>query len=128
MPSKCSNQKNAQRFYCPKCDRRLWRVGNSKYFLSYTEVSESRRYVKMLHQEALLLTAKGTHNSCHSWVEEFVCGEHGTLWMKLSKQADGSLYTSLATTNDYRPRDKYTYRMNCPFQLDLDAINRTITS
>ncbi|WP_143167765.1 hypothetical protein [Chroogloeocystis siderophila] len=74
------------------------------------------------------MTAKGTHNSCHSWVEEFVCGEHGKLWMKLSKQADGSLYTSLATTNDYRPRDKYTYRMNCPFQLDLDAINRTITS
>ncbi|PIG95051.1 hypothetical protein [Gloeocapsopsis sp. IPPAS B-1203] len=102
MPSKRSKQKNVQRFYCPKCDRRLWRVGSLKYFLSHTGVLENQRCVKISHQGALLVAAKEVCVDGNSWIEEFVCGEHGTLWMKLDKQADGSLGTSLATTHDWR--------------------------
>jgi hypothetical protein len=80
----------------------LWRVGNLKYFLSYTGVLENQRYVRITHKGALLLTTKDVCVDRNSWIEEFICGEHGTLWMKLNQQADGSLRTSLATTNDWR--------------------------
>lgn len=86
MLGKRSNRKNVLRFYCPKCDHRLWRAGSSKYFLFYTGALEIQKHVKMPHRSALLLAGKGIYVDCNSWIEEFICSEHGTLWMKLNKK------------------------------------------
>ncbi|MBE9191010.1 hypothetical protein IQ230_11730 [Gloeocapsopsis crepidinum LEGE 06123] len=126
MPGKRSSRKNVPRFYCPHCERRLWRLGSPKYFLFYTGALEIQQNVaNMPRQSAIELAAKGVYVDNNVWIEEFLCGEHGKLWMKLCRKPDGKLNVSLATNQDWRKTTRtinpetpnpsvgeFTYRMS----------------
>ncbi len=86
MPGKHNKRKNVQCFYCLYCGRRLWRLGDRKHFLFYQGGSERQQNVI----------------DSNSWIEEFFCGEHGKLWMKVIRKADGKLATTLATRKDWQ--------------------------
>jgi hypothetical protein len=72
MSRKRKGEKTTQKFYCPFCQQRLWRLGSSKYY--FPSASQN------------LISA---NRSC--WLEEFYCEEHGKLWMLVSKASDGTL-------------------------------------
>lgn len=109
MPSKRSSR-NTQRFYCPYCERRLWRSSNpTKYNLFYVGASEILQNVDMPRQSAIELAKKGVYVDNNVWLEEFFCGEHGSIWMKLGKKPDGKCNTSLATRQDWQ---KSTHTIN----------------
>lgn len=101
MPGKRSKHKNVQRFCCPYCDRRLWRLGSPKHFMYYLEASEIQKNVHMSHKSAAFLANKGAYVDSNSWIEEFLCGEHGRLWMKITRNTDRTLVSTLATSNDW---------------------------
>lgn len=86
MPEKCSKHKNVQRFYCAYCNRRLWSLGNPKHFLFYLGETENWQNVV----------------DSNSWIEEFYCGEHGKLWMKLSRKTGSMPVAALATSRDWQ--------------------------
>lgn len=102
MPGKRSNRKNIQRFYCPHCDRRLWRQGSPKHFLFYLEASEIHQNVDVSRKNAVFLAAKGAYVDNNSWIEEFFCAEHGRLWMKVTKKNGSKLIATLASSNDWK--------------------------
>ncbi len=102
MPGKRSQHKNVQRFCCPYCECRLWRMANPKHFLFYLEASEIQQNVEMSRKSAMLLATKGTYIDSNSWIEDFFCGAHGKLWMKVTRKSDGKLVTALATSKDWQ--------------------------
>ena len=125
MPGKRSKYKNVHRFYCPYCNFRLWRQGGPKHKLFYLEASEIQQNVKMPHKSAVILANKGPYVDNHSWIEEFFCGEHGKLWMKITKNHDEKLVATLATSKDWQQSthtiepdtpnpsvSEFTYRMS----------------
>ena len=101
MPGKRSNHKNVQRFYCPYCERRLWRLGSPKHFLFYIEASEIQKNVNMSHKSAAFLANKGTYVDNNCWIEEFFCGDHGKLWMKVTRKPGGIIVATFATSEEW---------------------------
>lgn len=125
MPGKRSKRKNVQRFYCPFCEHRLWRLGSPKHFLFYLGASEIQQNVDVSRKNAALLASQGVYTDRNSWLEEFFCGEHGKLWMKVTRKPEGLLVGILATSKDWqqstgtiRPDapnpsvSEFTYRMS----------------
>jgi len=125
MPGKRSKHKNAHRFYCPYCERRLWRLGGPKHFLYYIGAAEIQKNVHMPHKSAELLAKKGAYVDQNSWIEDFFCGDHGKLWMKVTRKSCGSLVTTQATSKDWQQTTRtiqpdtpnpsvgeFTYRMS----------------
>lgn len=102
MPGKRSKRKNVRLFYCPYCERRLWRLGSPKHFLFYLEAAEIRQNVSISRKNAVFLANKGAYVDGNSWIEEFFCGEDGKLWMKVTRKTDGTLVTTLATSKDWQ--------------------------
>lgn len=102
MPGKRSNRKNVQRFYCPYCDRRLWRLGSPKHFLFYLEAIEIQKNRNMPRKSAEILASKGTYVDNNVWIEEFFCGEHGKFWMKVTKKDGNILCAKVATSEDWQ--------------------------
>ena len=102
MPGKRSNRKCVQRFYCPYCDRRLWRLGSPKHFVFYLDAGEIQRNVSVSRKNAVVLASKGEYVDNNSWIEEFFCAEHGKLWMKVVKKDEGKLVATLAMSNDWQ--------------------------
>lgn len=124
MPGKRSNRKNVQHFCCPYCDRRLWRLGSPKHFIFYSQASEIQQHTNISRKNAAFLANKGTYVDKNAWIEEFFCGEHGKLWLKLSRNNDG-ISASLAATKDWQQTTRtinpdhpnpsvseFTYRMS----------------
>jgi hypothetical protein len=58
-----NKQKNSQKFYCPHCQKRLWRLGSPKYY-DYVQSSENKICVNY-----------------NAWLEQFLCEEHDRLWL-----------------------------------------------
>lgn len=125
MPGKRSKFKNAQRFYCPYCERRLWRLGSPKHFLYYLGASEIQQNVNMPHKSAMFLANKGAYVDNNSWIEDFFCGDHGKLWLKVTRKTCNNLVTTLATSKDWQQTthtilpdtpnpsvSEFTYRMS----------------
>ena len=112
MPGKRSNRKNVQHFYCPYCERRLWRLGSPKHFLYYLEASEIQQNVNISRKSAVFLAHKGAYVDTNSWIEEFFCGDHGKLWMKVTRK-DGKLVPTLATSKDWQ-QTTGTILPDCP--------------
>ena len=102
MPGKRSSRKQIQHFCCPYCDRRLWRAGSTKHFLFYTEAAQIRQYVNVSHKSAALLASQGAYVDRNTWIEEFFCGEHGKLWLKLNRDSAGQLTSQIATSKDWQ--------------------------
>lgn len=113
MPGKRSNRKNVHHFRCPHCDSRLWRSGSPKHFLYYTGAVEIQQHVNMPRQSAVLLAAKGVYVDRNCWIEDFTCGQHGKMWMKITKKTDGSLIAVLATSRDWQ-RTTHTIQPETP--------------
>ena len=113
MPGKRSKHKNIQRFYCPYCECRLWRLGSPKHYLFYLGASEIKKNVDMSRQSAELLASKGAYVNSNAWIEEFFCGEHGKLWMKVTRKAGSIIVATLATREDW-PQTTGTILPNTP--------------
>lgn len=93
-----------KKFYCPCCQRRLWRVGGYKFYQG-----QSKR------GEALTLISEKDNSLTHStpslanqqvWLEEFFCEEDGKIWMYLSKSEEGVLSYQLADQEQWRHTDR----------------------
>ncbi|OKH21784.1 hypothetical protein [Chroogloeocystis siderophila] len=125
MPGKRSSRKNVTRFFCPYCEQRLWRRGGEKYHLFYTGALEIQQNVSMPRQSAVMLAAKGVYVDNNVWIEEFTCGQHGKMWLKVCRKEDGRTVTSLATHKDWKRTSRtihpetpnpsvseFTYRMS----------------
>ncbi len=114
MPGKRNKRKNVQRFHCSYCDRRLWRLGSPKHFLYYLGASEIQQNVKMPRTSAEILATKGAYVDSNSWVEEFLCGDHGKLWMKVTRKTGGTVVATLATSKDWQQTTR-TIQPDTPF-------------
>lgn len=113
MPGKRSNRKDINRFCCPYCDRRLWRLGSPKHFVFYLEASEIQKNVNMPRKSATILANQGAYVDRNSWIEDFFCGDHGKFWMKVTKTRSGKLVANIASTNDWQHSTK-TIHPNTP--------------
>jgi hypothetical protein len=71
MPAKRNERKNIQRFNCPYCDRRLWRLGSLKHFFFYLEALEGEQNINSSPKTKVLLATKGAYIDNNSWREEF---------------------------------------------------------
>ncbi len=100
MPSKRS-KRNVQRFNCPHCERRLWRLGSPKHFLYYLQPAEIQQNVNISRKNAVFLANKGVYVDSNSWIEEFLCGDDGKLWLKVNRKSGGTLVTTLASSKDW---------------------------
>ena len=102
MPGKRS-RKNKQKFNCPYCQTKLWRVGSPKHYLYYQEISELQNNLGVSRKKAsLLLADKSTYLDRSCWIEDFVCEQHGSMWLKISHYSDRTLKTSLARSEDWQ--------------------------
>jgi competence CoiA-like predicted nuclease len=103
MVNKRSNRQKVQKFFCPYCERRLWRSNRQKYRLFYKEVAELRERLNFSHKKASLLAAQiDTFVDRNSWIEDFYCEEHGQIWLRVSKQTNEKLVGVLAQREDWK--------------------------
>jgi len=91
MPKKLSTHKSIQRVCCPKCKRRLWCLDSPKHFLSYTGVPDVQQNITGARQKTLFLLAECDNIDTNSWLEEFICGKHGKLRVRVTRQSGGTL-------------------------------------
>jgi hypothetical protein len=107
MPNKRSNRKKTQKFQCPYCEARLWRLGSQKYYLFYQGASEIQKHLKLSPKKARFLAAQNpVQVDKDTWLEEFLCQEHGKIWMRLAKKDDQTLASHLADSGDWRRTTK----------------------
>lgn len=95
MVKKRSNRKNVQHFYCPHCDRRLWRLGRSKRFMSYLDAAQIQQNLNISRKSAASLATESAGVDPNSWLEEFFCEEDGKLWMKLTMNSGSEVEANL---------------------------------
>jgi hypothetical protein len=80
----------SQKFYCPICQQRLWRLGSQKqYLLTATKTAiatnSHQRETKVYFFNAQSIVDLDRA----SWREEFFCEAHGKIWMELSSSVRG---------------------------------------
>ncbi|BAC88393.1 hypothetical protein [Gloeobacter violaceus] len=126
MPGKRSKRSKVDRFHCPHCEARLWRLGSQKYHLFYTHLSEMTAEGGIPRkQAALLISQKSEYVDNCAWLEEFFCGEHGKMWMLVRQSSEGVLTAIVPSEHDWkrttgtlfpnRPNpsvSEFTYRMS----------------
>lgn len=88
-------KKTTEKFHCPFCQQRLWRLGSPKYYL----LSQSRAESQCSCPSKLSASQTIVNVNPDCWLEEFFCEEHGNLWMLLSKTSDGRL--AIASIENY---------------------------
>jgi hypothetical protein len=114
MPNKRSSRKRNQKFYCPKCEARLWRIGNPKYSLFCQGITEIQQGFNLSRKKASFLAAQEfAPVNRNTWLEEFLCSEHGKIWMRVTKSPDGLLTACQATDRDWK-RTTRTIHPNLP--------------
>jgi len=67
----------------------------------------------MSRQSAELLASKGAYVDSGSWIEEFFCGDHGKLWMKVRKTGS-IIVATLATSEDCHKQPAQFYQTPNP--------------
>jgi hypothetical protein len=93
--------------------------------LFYLEAAEIQQNVSMSRKSAAFLANRGAYVDRNAWIEEFFCGEHGKLWMKLTKNDQGKLVATQANSKDWQQSTRtidpnmpnpsvseFTYRMS----------------
>lgn len=135
MPNKRKRRSQTQKFHCPHCENRLWRLGSPKYHLFYKDVAQLRENLGITRKKAIFLAAQNpTFVDRDVWLEEFFCEEHGKMWMRISKKEDGTLACVLAKSNDWKcttytinptiPNpsvSEFTYRMSRGAKIPIGA-------
>ncbi|WP_013334326.1 hypothetical protein [Gloeothece verrucosa] len=136
MPHKRSRKKNSQKFYCPYCDKRLWRVGSPKYHLFHQGKENIQKNLKLTHKKASFLASQqSVVVNDNIWLEEFFCEKDGKIWFYVERTEKGSLTVKLATREHWknttrtidteRPSNtasEYSYKMSR--QADPALINK----
>lgn len=87
MFGKRMKRNKVQRFYCPYCERRLWRLNSPKHFLFGLGASDIQPNSNCIDS--------------NFWSEEFFCGEHGKLWMRVTRKSNGKLVITVDTSKDW---------------------------
>lgn len=112
MPNKRSKRKETRKYFCPFCEQRLWRLGDSKHYLFYKNSQEIRENTNISKKKAgLLATQNTTYLDTKKWIEAFCCPEHGMLWILISLHKDVYEYRIakekdwLMTTKTLDPRN-----------------------
>ena len=137
MPNKRSKRNQAQRFFCPYCDQRLWRLGGHKHqdnvLDKHTKLSaDGGGYVNLRgrsgHPQQLEKRSLSWGNSPKqqlnqgsvpghgdelAWSEEFVCEQHGKMQMLVTRKADQTL-SAVPTKNRDRHRTPSIETLNAP--------------
>jgi hypothetical protein len=126
MSKKRSNRSKTPKFYCPYCDRRLWRQGTGKHSLYFQGVAEVQSQFNLTKKKASMLVGQNSVQVDRStWLEEFFCEVDGKMWLKVSKDLDGRMITAVAeekhwkqstrTIDPNKPNpsvSEFTYRMS----------------
>ena len=126
MSNKRSNRNKTPKFYCPYCDHRLWREGTGKHSLFFQGADEIQQQFGLTKKKASLLVGQSFVQVDRStWLEEFFCQVDGKMWLKVSKDLDGTITTQVAdqkhwkqSTNTIDPNkpnpsvSEFTYRMS----------------
>jgi hypothetical protein len=102
MPGKRSNRSKIEQFFCPYCEKRLWRLGGSKHYIFLANVSnplQSLQNPSNLPRKALEEDACIDRNQ---WIEEFFCSEHSKLWMLVCRTTHNRLTAVLASKTDWQ--------------------------
>lgn len=102
MSSRGSRQQKTQRFNCPHCGERLWRVDGQKHYLVHTGAAENQENLDSSTTTANDVGSSGSFLDKNTWIEEFFCGEHGQIWLLVQRHKDGSLNSALAESPDWR--------------------------
>jgi hypothetical protein len=114
MPNKRSSRKKIHKFYCPKCETRLWRIGGPKYTLFCQGITEIQKGFNLSHKKASLLSIQEfSPINRNTWLEEFFCSKHGKIWMRITKLPNGLLTCFEATDKDWN-RTTCTVDPNIP--------------
>ena len=101
MPNKRSKRAHMQKFHCPYCESRLWRLGGPRHFLYYSNASEILKNLDITPKRASLLATQGAYIDRLTWIEEFFCEEHGKLWLRLRQNEEGLISSKLANDGDW---------------------------
>ena len=81
----------------------MWRIGSPKHYLYYQETSEVQKQLNIPRKKAGLLIAEHkTYLDRNVWIEDFVCEQHGKMWLKIHRKTDRSFGVSLASEVDWR--------------------------
>ena len=103
MPNKRSRKYKKPKFYCPDCQRRLWRTGSPKHYIYYQEISDIQKNLNISRKKASFLkTQNTTYLDRSSWIEDFFCEQHGKMWLKISCKAERPMEVSLASEDDWK--------------------------
>jgi hypothetical protein len=124
MSNKRSKRAHIQKFHCPYCESRLWRLGGQRHFLYYSNATEILQNLDVTRKRATLIATQGAYIDRLKWIEEFFCGEHGKLWLRLHQKEEG-LISKLASDEDWKSStgtidpnapnpsvSEFTYRMS----------------
>lgn len=78
-------------------------MGNPKYSLFCQGISERQEGLNLSRKKASCLAAQeSVPVNRNTWLEEFICLEHGKIWMKVSRLPDGLLMTFEASDRDWK--------------------------
>lgn len=103
MPNKRSRKNRKQRFNCPYCQARLWRMGSPKHYIYYQGISEIQKNLNISRKKASFLkNQNNTYLDRSSWIEDFCCQQHGKMWLKISCKVDSPMEVSIANEYDWK--------------------------
>lgn len=95
MRHRSPKRHQTHKFYCPCCEQRLWRLGSEKYYLLHPDKPEIKKELEILPAQSRSVSSLSTFVDYTSWIEEFFCEAHGTIWMRISQKMEpGSLLQS----------------------------------
>ena len=125
MPNKRSKRAHIQKFCCPYCESRLWRLGGQRHYLYYSNAAEILTNLDVSRKKAALIAAQGAYIDRLKWIEEFFCEDHGKLWLRLHQNEEGLISSKLAGDEDWKSStgtidpstpnpsvSEFTYRMS----------------
>jgi hypothetical protein len=102
MPGKRSSRKKVEQFFCPYCERRLWRLGGSKHHLFLGSISKTQQDLQTPSNLPRKRSEKNADIDPNQWIEEFFCGEHGRLWMLVCRTTHDRLTAVPASKTDWQ--------------------------
>lgn len=125
MPNKRRGRSTKIKFLCPHCQSCLFRLGSKKHFLFYSSAEEISSYLSMPKKKAVILASQGVFTDRTSWLEEFFCTQHGTLWLVIQSNLEGAFTSRAAEESDWKKTtgtidpalpnpsvSEFTYRMS----------------
>ncbi|WP_404790303.1 hypothetical protein [Altericista sp. CCNU0014] len=108
MTGKRSSRNKVQRFYCPHCTQRLWRLGGVKHYLLDVKISDPKQNSWASSREAGATSDKKKAVAPHQnadknrWIEAFHCPDHGKMWMLVCQDSNDGLSASLAPASEWQ--------------------------